>query len=289
MTITEYFFFTLATAFGYRRRSKRLSTMASETFLLKEAEAYLGRELWEDTENIEELSLEYWNLRKLNNQRVHILAELDECEQNLTKIHQKKADNKVHSDDPSQDLFNSRQNYLNSLDKLAKQRDEIMNNANEIRRTYESIKSKQEILTKEGANNPEYFENITNRLTQLKSEFATFKSKHAAVAKRIVEEDSKIDKIDAEIMLHQKNRRGTDSDTFQQFGNINHKISTLRADLISNDIQTRQFHIDIGKYVSRNFLNPECLQLRGKKRGLIKVMQELRKSILLNRKLAEMN
>lgn len=288
MTITGYFFFTLATAFGYRRRSKRLSTMATETFLLKEAEAYLGKELWEDTENIEELSLEYWNLRKLNNQRVHILAELDECEQNLTKIHQKKADVRVHSDDPSQDLLNSRQNYLNSLDNLAKQRDEIINNANNIRRAYESIKSKHEILTKEGADNPEYFENITNRLSQLKSEFATLKSKHAAVAKTIVEEDSKIDKIDAEIMLHQNNRRRTDPDT-QQLGNINHKISTLRADLISNDIQTRQLYIDIGKYVSRNFLNPECLQLRGKKRGLIKVMQELRKSILLNRKLAEMN
>lgn len=288
MTITGYFFFTLATAFGYRRRSKRLSTMATETFLLKEAEAYLGKELWEDTENIEELSLEYWNLRKLNNQRVHILAELDECEQNLTKIHQKKADVRVHSDDPSQDLLNSRQNYLNSLDNLAKQRDEIINNANNIRRAYESIKSKHEILTKEGADNPEYFENITNRLSQLKSEFATLKSKHAAVAKTIVEEDSKIDKIDAEIMLHQNNRRRTDPDT-QQLGNINHKISTLRADLISNDIQTRQLYIDIGKYVSRNFLNPECLQLRGKKRGLIKVMRELRKSILLNRKLAEMN
>jgi chromosome segregation ATPase len=288
MTITGYFFFTLATAFGYRRRSKRLSIMATETFLLKEAEAYLGKELWEDTENIEALSLEYWNLRKLNNQRVHILAELDECEQNLTKIYQKKTDIEAHSDDPSQDLLNNRQNYLNSLDKLAKQRDEIINNANNIRRAYESIKSKQEILTKEGANNSENFENITNSLSQLKSEFATLKLKLAAVAKRIVEEDSEIDKIDVEIMQHQKNRRTTDIDT-QQLGNINHKISTLRADLISNDTETRQLYIDIGKYVSRNFLNPECLQLRRKKRGLIKVMQELRKSILLNRKLAEMN
>ena len=287
MTSTRYFFFTLAQAFGYRRKNKHMSAMAEETFLLKEAEAYIGKKLWEDIENIEGLSLEYWNLRKLNNERTRIVSELDECQQKLTEVHQEKAGISDTSDELFQNLLEERQSALNLLEELAKHRDEIVNKASDIRRAYESIKSKQEILSKESANNPEDFENMTSKLLQLKSEFDALKSQRQEVAEKIAAEDIKIDKIDAEITLRKKKRRESGSDDYQQVGNINRKISTLRAELVLIDTQMRQIYTEVGKYISRNSSDPKCVKLSKKKQSIIHVMLILRKSINLNRKLAD--
>lgn len=287
MTSTRYFFYILAQAFGFRRKNKHMSAMAEETFLLKEAEAYIGRELWEDIENIEGLSLEYWNLRKLINERTRVVSELDECQQKLNEVHQGKASISDTSNQLFQNLLEERQNALNLLEELAKHRDEIVNRASDIRRAYESIKSKQEILNKENANNPEDFENMTNKLLQLKSEFAVLKSERQEVAEKIATEDIKIDKIDAEITLRKKERRESGSDDYRQIGNINRKISTLRAELVLIDNQMRQIYTEVGKYISRNRLDPKCVKLSKKKHNIIHVMLKLRISINLNRKLAE--
>lgn len=287
MTSTRYFFYTLAQAFGFRRKNKHMSAMAEETFLLKEAEAYIGKKLWEDIENIEGLSLEYWNLRKLNNERTRIVSELDECQQKLTEVHQEKAGISDTSNELFQNLLEERQSALNLLEELAKHRDEIVNKASDIRRAYESIKSKQEILSKESANNPEDFENMTSKLLQLKSEFDALKSQRQEVAEKIAAEDIKIDKIDAEITLRKKKRRESGSDDYQQVGNINRKISTLRAELVLIDTQMRQIYTEVGKYISRNSSDPKCVKLSKKKQSIIHVMLILRKSINLNRKLAD--
>ena len=173
------------------------------------------------------------------------------------------------------------------LEELAKHRDEIVNKASDIRRAYESIKSKQEILSKESANNPEDFENMTSKLLQLKSEFDALKSQRQEVAEKIAAEDIKIDKIDAEITLRKKKRRESGSDDYQQVGNINRKISTLRAELVLIDTQMRQIYTEVGKYISRNSSDPKCVKLSKKKQSIIHVMLILRKSINLNRKLAD--
>jgi hypothetical protein len=65
MTSSRYLVARVAQAFGYVRRAQRMADAASEMHLLREAEAQLGAAIWEKVENIEALSVEYWNLRKL--------------------------------------------------------------------------------------------------------------------------------------------------------------------------------------------------------------------------------
>ena len=69
MTSSRYLVARVAQAFGYFRRAQRMADAASEMHLLREAEAQLGATIWEKVENIEELSVEYWNLRKLIKER----------------------------------------------------------------------------------------------------------------------------------------------------------------------------------------------------------------------------
>ena len=58
--------------FGVTLKDRRMKATASEMHLLQEAEIILGLLCWEHCESIEELSPEYWPLRKLAEEREQI-------------------------------------------------------------------------------------------------------------------------------------------------------------------------------------------------------------------------
>lgn len=285
MTSTKYLFFVVANAFGYRRKNIRMSEAADETHLLKEAESHLGKAIWEGVENIEALSMEYWNLRKLIKERDRVFAELESRQQKLAVAQEERAGLLVVSIEPFQDLLEERQKVLNKLEELAKQRDEIVINARDIRRAHVGMKTKQEVLTKEGTAGPEAFTDIKDKLLQLKSEFSALKDQRKKVAEKIAEGDAEIDKLDSEIMKRKQERRERASEAFHYIGDANQEISTLRAELAVFDTQMRQLYTEIGKFVSRNTSDPDCRKACKEMHWLVDVMAALRKSILLNHKL----
>ena len=73
MTQTRYLLWRLAQTFGIAMRQRHATNAAAEMHLLREAEEVLGRLAWEDAEQIEELSVEYWSLRKLSKQYLSLI------------------------------------------------------------------------------------------------------------------------------------------------------------------------------------------------------------------------
>lgn len=289
MTSTRYFICLLGHTFGYRRKNIRMADAAAEMHLLKEAESCLGKAVWENVADIEPLSVEYWNLRKLIKDRTRVAAELQTLHTRLTEAHEERASLLGVSNEPYMDLLEERQTILIKLEELARARDVIVAQAREVRRSYEGIKTKEEVLTKEGKHTREEFSKITERLAQLKADFAALKIQRQEVADKIAQGDAKIDAIEAEIERRKNERREKASEAFQHIGDANQEISTLRAELGVLDTRMRQLYTEIGKHVSRSAANdPACRKACKSHQGLVDVMGALRKSILLNQKLGEM-
>lgn len=263
-----------------------MAEAADEMHLLKEAESHLGKAMWVNVEGIDALSVEYWNLRKLITERDRVAEELENRQQKLSEAHQERAGLLGASNEPFQDLLDERQVVLSSLGDLAKQRDLIVNKARDIRRAYDGTKTKEEVLTKEGASAKEDFSLITNRLLELKSDFSKLKGERNQIAEKIAEGDAQIDKIDVEILKRKMKRRAKASEAFQHIGDANQEISTLRAELGVHDTQMRQLYTEIGKFLSRNSTDPACRKASKEMIWLVDVMNALRKSILLNHKLS---
>lgn len=288
MTSTRYFIYLLGHAFGYRRGNIRKADAAAEIHLLKEAESWLGMAVWEEVADIEALSVEYWNLRKLNKDRTRVAAELQTLYTRLTEDHEERASLLSISSEPYMELLEERQGILIQHEELARARDHIVAQAREIRRSYEGIKTKEEVLTKEGQHTLEESTKITERLAKLKADFAALKHQRQEVAEKIAQGDAKIDAIEAEIERRKNKRRQKASEAFQHIGDANQEISTLRAKLGVLDTRMRQLYTEIGKHVSRTAANdPACRKACKSHQGLVDVMGALRKSILLNQKLAE--
>lgn len=288
MTSTRYFICLVAQAFGYRRKNIRLSDAAGETQLLKEAESHLGKAIWDQVEGIEALSVEYWNLRKLIKERDRVSKTLETLQTRLTEAHDERASLLGISNEHYQDLLEQRKAILGKLEELARERDRIVAQARAIRRKYEGEKTKQEVLTKEGNHSEEDAAKIGERLAELKADFAALKAQRLEIAEKIATGDAEIDSIEMEIQNRKTQRRKKASEAFQQIGDANQEISTLRAELGVLDTRMRQLFGEIGRHVSRNAAkDPECWKASREHHGLVDVMAALRKSIHLNHKLAE--
>jgi chromosome segregation ATPase len=288
MTYTRYFVCLVAQGFGYNRRNVRVTQAAAESHLLREAESHLGKGIWQKVEKIEALSVEYWNLRKLVKEYDRVAFDLEARQNLLETAHEERASLLSATNEPFQDLVEQRQSILQSLEEFARQRDMAATKAGEVRRAYDGLKTKEEVLIKEQNHSEQDFAIITERLAQLKLEFSTFKDERFTLGEKIAEGNAKVDKIDAEIQRRKKERREKASEAFQHIGDANHEMSTLRAELGVLDTQMRQLYTEIGKHVSREATkDPECRAICKEFRGLIDVMNALRKSIQLNFKLID--
>ena len=184
MTPTRYLIVRAAQAFGYFRRNQRMSDAASEMHLLREAEAYLGSTIWENVENIEALSVEYWNLRKLVKERNHVRQRLAACQENLALAHEERVSLLKSTPEFDQQLLDHRQDLLNELEHLSKQRDDIVAQAREVRRTFVGLKMKLEVLAKESTDSSstkEETDKVKARLLELKNQFEQLKHERITV------------------------------------------------------------------------------------------------------------
>ena len=290
MTSTRYMAARFAQAFGYFRRSQRMADAASETHLLREAEAYLGAMIWENVEKIEALSVEYWNLRKLIKDRDGVRAKLTACQERLDQAHEERSTLLNSNPEIHQELLDERAALLAGIEQLALKRDQIVEEAREVRRTYIGLKMKLEVLTNESggsAADKDEIEKVKTRLNELKVRFSTLKQERIKVGEEIDEGDVKVDLVDEKLKEKRLERRNQASETFQIIGEGNKEISILRAESGLIDTRMRQLYAEIGRYVSRNvYQNPACATAAAEYRNLVDVMQALRRSIALNHRLA---
>ncbi len=290
MTPSRYAVARIAQAFGYFRKGQRMSDAASEMHLLREAEAYLGAAIWERVENIEALSVEYWNLRKLVKERDEVRGRLEECQQRLDHAHEERANLLNATPETSQELIDERSELLAELEQLAIRRDQIVADAREVRRSYTGLKTKLEVLTTEAVPGTDIREQVTavkSRLIELKKRFDVLKNQRQEIAGLIEEGDAKLDLVDEKLREQRQLRRVQASGAFQIIGEGNKEISLLRAESGVLDTQMRQLYAEIGRYVSRHAKHdPACAVAAGNHGGLVDVMRALRRSIALNHKLA---
>ena len=285
MTPSRYFLARCAQAFGYSRKSHRMTAAASEMHLLREAEAQLGFANWEKVESVEELSLEYWNLRKFIKEKDIVRKKLAECQARLDKAHEERTALLNSTPEVHQELSEKRTELLATVKTLSLKRDRVIADAREIRRSYDGFKMKLEVLTKESAGEASIQE-VKARLVELRTKFSELKELRAEIGKEIGAIDAQLDLVDTEIKGKKVDRRVMSSGAFQVIGEGNKEISILRAESAVLDTQMRQLYADIGLYLSRNAgRNPACAKAVASHKGLVDVMMAIRRSIILNQRL----
>jgi chromosome segregation ATPase len=287
MTPSKYLFFRIVSHFGFSQKNVRLDQATIESRLLKEAEIFLGEAIWRKVEHIDELSMQYWNLRKLVKDHERVSKEIEQLQGEFNESHTQQTEGWQTASDTHLDLTDERKKALGELNQLRIERDRIVAQAGDIRRQHEGLKIKQEFLSKEGSNLAE-IEKTASRLAELTNDFNTIKEDKENMEEKMAVANARIREIEGLVSERKQYGKTKATESSQSVAGANQQISFRRAQANTLNAQMPQLYMEIGRYVRcLAATTPECKKAGKDHRRLIDVMNALERSIQYNIKLAE--
>ncbi len=118
MNSSRYIISRLLLSFGLHRKNKRLLEAAEEAHLLRQAEEILGEDVWEQVEDIEQISVEYWNLRKLRMEASKFEGAMTEAGDVLDSSHEERNEILSQTNKECQAIEEKRLGYRNEAREL---------------------------------------------------------------------------------------------------------------------------------------------------------------------------
>lgn len=291
MTKSQYTIALVLQSFGITRKTKRLTDAAFEMHLAQDGAELLGALCWPKTEEIEEVSMEYWNLRRLQRDQQAIVAELEEAEKKLEQAQAKRSGIQEDSAEIDKDLYQKRDQLLRKIEKIELENEQIMAEAEKTKRRISALKMKSQVLREEAGDDPELsqkrIEKCDAEIAELKKAF--LKNRESITTNQTVVKklDKKLARIKEQIATDLKESKGDTDAAYSEISEANRAISKIRAKI--GLIQNEEYPLfkTIGHFLALNAKRKDCREACRENRALLKQIQLVLHSAQLNRKLAE--
>jgi chromosome segregation ATPase len=285
MTHFRYFAWRIAKTFGISMSRHHASHAAAELHLLREADEILGRMSWKDTEELKELSVEYWNLRKLTNQYDELSVIVSSANVDLQRSHEQRAELLEMVVDSTKDLVVERESLIDKSERLGAEREAILGEARSVKRRHDGIKAKLEVLAGEGAPRTPDVDESKAELLKLKKRFKALRERRDTLAVKIDNLDNEVKEIDGRIEKRRADMRDEAFESYQSIGKANRGVSHTRAELGILETEMSALFGEIGRYILANHSHPSLDMIVRNNRSLVNQMAALRISINLNNQL----
>lgn len=283
MTRSRYYLLRLGQAFGIKFFQRHGTAAATESHLLREAEEILGALCWRELENVEELSTEYWQLRKLGKEHESLLKEIEDAQETLTTSHSKRAAYLEEVVGSTRELVDERDEALEDHDRLASERQLVLGEARSIKRRHDGLKAKLEVLSEEGKEDQEGVAEAKEELATLKKRFRFLRTRRDEIGEEIGKLDEVIARLDKEIEGRRDKVKAESSGDFEAIGKANRDISSTRNRLLALEDKINGIHSEIGKHLAANPNDPVLAKVARPHRRLITQIRLLRDSVRMNR------
>lgn len=288
MNSSRYLLARIALSFGIHRKNKRLSEAADEMHLLRMAEEILGEDVWEKAEDIEDISVEYWSLRKLTIKKNELEQKVREAGDVLNFSHEERNAILSESNQACLALEKKRDELVRQSEALVAERDSVISQARQLRRKFDASRTKIQVLSEENGNE-DIVREERRKMMEYKTEFGRLKSSRDEVGKCIQKLDRSITRIEETIADDRSRLRQEAAEAYQSIGKANRDVSQLTAEIGLIELEMQEHFCEVGRYVSNHAGSDSvCRQICKDHAHLVAQMQSLRSSIALNHKLAAM-
>ena len=272
--------------FGVQKKAKRLSDAASEMHLMQDGEEILGAYCWKETENIEDLSEAYWNLRRLQKEQANAQSKIAAAEETLASAQSARVNFLDRSQGAGKELQEQRTELAEQIEEVSRGRDELMANANRTKKKHSALMMKIKVLQEEEGDNEAEIKNAKDQLTELRGTFEIIKQKVEETTKQSNQLAAWLEIIQSKLDAEASDTKGESAESFSQIGKANRDITKYRAEMGTIRSQQADLFREIGRYLKLNSKNPECRAACKKHRGIHQQVNLLHRSITLNHKLA---
>jgi len=285
MTRTKYGIAVILQSFGLYRKMKRMTDAAAELHLMQEGEEILGSLCWPNIEGIEEISMEYWNIRKIETEMKELREKTTAAETTLHNAQQERAALADQSKDHDDGLYIQREDFFGTMEKINERREEIMEQAMAVKRRFEAVKTKAAVLKEEGKMEDSAYQANLKEINSLKDHFQRLKTKLGEVEKELDGTQGELQKVQSQIDEKNQDHKDEASEIYALIGRANRDISSHRAKLGTLGEEYSKLCRQVGRHLNINNSSRECRAACKGHRSLLEQVKLIRRSIMWNKKL----
>jgi chromosome segregation ATPase len=273
---------------GMRRPAAWRASINREHHLVKTTEQALGEQAWQEIEEIEELTIEYWEIKDIENQQAELEkrnrtleAEIEifrNQREEITKRINKKLERK------RDELIDK----TSTVDSIATETEQAEHEKRVIEKRFEALKLKRKILMEQDGT-PEESQAIYDTLKELKVEHTEKKRSLAAPIRASKEAEQAVAATNGEINALQDSIREETADVTEEFNQLSRRVAQNRSRIGALELTKGRALVRIGRYLGLHQDDPipETQAVCSNHRDLVSRIVRLRRSINFHRRLAE--
>lgn len=286
MTRTGYILAKTLATFGVAPLEKYRTNAATENHLLRDSELMVGELTWSYLENIEDVSSEYWKLRKLSKREGELDAEIEKLTNLLDSAQESRAQALEEVAQVTRDKVIERDKAAESVDRLHQERDDIQRDGRSIKRAHSGLKTKLEVLLEEddSEKNPEV-EATRRELREKRTQFEAIKTRRDEIDARISELQERLKELNSTIEKENDAIREKAEQQFSTIGKTNKDLTTLRNKVGQIETEKKDLCIQVGRFVIERSKDSTIQKAVHKYRGLLSLIEQVRGSSMRHRKI----
>ncbi|MGJ8724168.1 MAG: hypothetical protein ACSHYB_06400 [Roseibacillus sp.] len=286
MTRSAYIVARVFSTFGLAPLEKFRTAAAFEAHLLRDAETIMGELAWDSLEEMEEVSSEYWQLRKITKARDELEVKISALNEELEEAQEARVRALEEVAEVTKDKVDARDKAAEKIDRLHQERDDIQRDGRTIKRVHSGLKTKLEVLLEEFDNEESPDISKTREELKLKRlQFEKIKERHRTIDKRIAELQEELSELNQVIEKENDTIREKAEKQFSTIGKTNKELTDLGNKVGVIDVERSALFAEVGRHVLQNSKDPTIRKAAQKQRGLLSLIDEIRASSNRHRRL----
>lgn len=279
MTRTGYIFGKLLSLLGAAPLEKYRTAAAFESHLLMESEAVIGLLIWPDLEQVSDISAEYWNLRKLSKQEDNLQEKIEELSELMETAQDARSRALEDVADATKDDVAERDKTAEKIDRLVKEREDILKEGRSIKRTYSGLKTKLEVLREEDKSKSDPSAETTAKELELyRTQFEKIKARRDAIDERIGELQKPLQNLNVVIEKKNNSIRSKAEEQFGTIGKTNKELSNLKSKMGLLSTEKNALCSEVGRFIINNSKDPDIRKATHKHHGILSLIEKVRAS-----------
>lgn len=259
---------------------------ATETHLLRDAESTLGHLVWEHVEPIEELSSDYWSLRKLSNEHQKISQKVDPLSARLNAVQEERKLSAETIAEQGGSKPSQLEDIKRKAERLNRERASVIEEGTNIKRKQEGLRAKIDVLAEEGPAAADLqLAKARTEIEDHQKRFETLRKRRASIENELRELQSEEIRLSKAIEDDTSGNQGEASPQLNEISQLNRQLTEYQNKLGALESKALPLHAHIGKHLLYNAHPAEVREATREHRSLFQLIRKIQKSHRLNQDL----
>jgi len=274
----------IARSFGIKNELNRRMAITREMQFLAEAEAILGRAAWKDSENIQEVAEEYYQVQQLESQSEKLRVEIAKLEVENERLLIQQENLESSLENRINTLTQEKSTTMQKAIALLNDIENLKIDAEITRKKYSGMKMRLKSFVETGAD-PEEIEEVTAKLAQLKEEYGDETNLMIEKQVGVRSCEAKVAELEKRVAATREEARQKITALMNEVGRSSNLVARCGAKLGAVEKKISDLTFEVGTFLSNNADNPtpEIKRVVQKHRGIVSRLNTLKTSIRYNR------